>query len=170
MNWIDIVILAVWGITALWGYSDGFLRLVVPFITMLAGLALASRIGERVGNIFSVFTDNENAQAMAGFILILGVAFILGGVLSTMARSVLRIIPFFGLADKMAGMIVGLLVGFVLLSGVLTGIQRFPFKGLDKTVDESALGAFLADNFDVVIRGVGLIPGDWDNKLTELTN
>ncbi|PKB71996.1 MAG: hypothetical protein BZY87_02545 [SAR202 cluster bacterium Io17-Chloro-G6] len=170
MNWIDIAILAVWGITALWGFSDGFLRLVVPFIIMLAGLALASRIGETVGNIFSVFTDNENAQAMAGFILILAGAFVLGGILSVMARNALRIIPFFGLADKAAGMVVGLLVGFVLLSGILTGLQRFPFRDLDKSVNESALGSFLADNFDVVIRGVGLIPGDWDNKLTELTN
>ncbi len=34
-------------------------------------------------------------------------------------------------------------------------------------------GAYLgsddgADNFDVVIRGVGLIPGDWDNQLENL--
>ena len=79
----------------------------------------------------------------------------------------LEIVPFFGLAEKLAGMAVGLLVGFMLLSGVLTGIQRFPFRDLDKTIDESALGTFLADNFDVVIRGVGLIPGDWDNELKD---
>ena len=34
----------------------------------------------------------------------------------------------------------------------------------------SALGTFLADNFDVVIRGVGLVPGDWDDELERLTN
>ena len=57
-----------------------------------------------------------------------------------------------------------------MLTGVLTGIQRFPFRDLDKTIDESALGAFLADKFDVVIRGVKLIPGDWDDELDKLTN
>ena len=166
MNWIDIAILAVWGITAFWGFSSGFLKVVVPFVSLVAGLALASRIGDSVGNIFSVITDNENAQAIGGLILILGGAFVLGGIISFIARTVLRIIPFFGLADKLAGMTVGLLVGFVLLSGILTGIQRFPFRDLEKTIDESPLGTFLADNFDVVMRGVGLIPGDWDNKLT----
>ena len=170
MNWIDIAILVVWGISALWGFSAGLLQVVVPLISLVVGLALSSRIGDSVGNIFSAVTDNENAQTVAGFILIFGVLFIVGGIISFMIRSVLRIIPFFGLANSLAGMAAGVLVGFLLLSGVLTGIQRFPFEDLDETIDESALGTFLADNFDVVIRGVKLIPGDWDNELNKLTN
>lgn len=170
MNWIDIVILAVWGISAFWGFSVGFLQVAVPFVSLVIGLALASRIGDSVGNIFSGFTANENAQAVAGFILILAAVLILGGIIGFWAKRVLNIIPLFGLADKLAGMAVGLLIGFVLLSGILTGIQRYPFRDLDKTIDDSALGAFLADNFDVVIRGVGLIPGDWDHELNKLTD
>jgi len=170
MNWIDIAILVVWGITALWGFSAGLLQIVVPLISLVAGLALSSRIGDSVGNIFSGVADNENAQTVAGFILIFGVLFVLGGIVSFMARRVLGIIPLFGLANSLAGMAAGVLVGFLLLSGVLTGIQRFPFRDLDKTIDESALGTFLADNFDVVIRGVKIIPGDWDNQLEKLTD
>jgi len=170
MNWIDIAILIVWGISALAGFSRGFLQVVVPLISLVIGLALASRVGDSVGDIFSGFTGNENAQAVAGFILIFGVVFILGGIISFLAGSVLKIIPLFGLADKLAGMAVGLLIGFLLLSGILTGIQRFPFRDFDQTIDESALGTFLADNFDVVIRGVGLIPGDWDDELNKLTD
>ncbi len=170
MNWIDIAILVVWGITALWGFSAGLLQIVVPLISLVVGLALSSRIGDSVGNIFSGVTDNENAQTVAGFILIFGVLFVLGGIISFMARRVLGIIPLFGLANSLAGMAAGVLVGFLLLSGVLTGIQRFPFQDLDKTIDESALGTFLADNFDVVIRGVKIIPGDWNNQLEKLTD
>ena len=169
MNWIDITILAVWGITALWGFSSGLLKIVVPLISLVVGLALSSRIGDSVGNIFSGFTDNENAQTVAGFVLVFGVLFIAGGIISFMAQKVLGIIPLFGLANSLTGMAAGVLVGFLLLSGILTGIQRFPFRDLDKTIDESALGTFLADNFDVVIRGVKIIPGDWDNKLEKLT-
>jgi len=169
MNWIDIAILVVWGITALWGFSAGLLQTVVPLISLVVGLALSSRIGDSVGNVFSGFTDNENAQTVGGFILVFGVLFIAGSVLGFMIRNVMRFIPLFGLANSMAGMAVGVLVGFLLLSGVLTGVQRFPVRDLDKTIDESALGTFLADNFDVVIRGAKLIPGDWDNELEKLT-
>jgi len=169
MNWVDIVILVVWGMTTLWGYSAGLLRILVPFISLIVGLALSSRIGDSVGEIFSVVTDNENAQTIGGFLLVFGVLFIAGGILSFVARKVLGIIPLFGFANSLAGMAVGLLIGFVLLSGVLTNVQRFPVRDYDETIDESALGAFLADNFDVVIRGVKLIPGDWDDELDKLT-
>ena len=170
MNWIDIAILVVWGVTALWGFSSGLLKILVPLVSLVIGLALSSRIGDSVGSMFSGITDNENAQTVAGFILILVVLFVAGGIIGFMASKVLGIIPLFGLANSLAGMAAGLLVGFLLLTGVLTGIQRFPFRDLDKTIDESALGTFLADKFDVVIRGVKLIPGDWDDELDKLTN
>lgn len=169
MNWVDIVILVVWGVTTLWGYSAGLLQIVVPFISLVIGLALSSRVGDSVGEVFSGVTDNENAQTIAGFLVVFGILFIAGGILSFMIRRMLGFIPLFGLANSLAGMAVGLLIGFVLLSGILTNVQRFPVRDYDQTIDESALGTFLADNFDVVIRGVKLIPGDWDNELDKLT-
>ena len=169
MNWIDIAILIVWGVTALWGYSKGLMGVLVPLVSLVIGLALSSRIGDSVGGMFSVVTDNENAQTVAGFVLIFGVLFIIGGILNFMARSVLGIIPLFGLVNSMAGMAVGVLIGFLLLSGVLTAVQKYPVKDLEVDIDESKLGTFLADQFDVVIRGVGILPGDWDDELENLT-
>ena len=62
------------------------------------------------------------------------------------------------------------MIGFLLLSGVLTGVQKFTDR-VDDDIDESALGSFLADNFDEVTRGTKLIPGDWDDELAQkLTN
>ena len=170
MNWIDIAILVVWGMTALWGFSSGLLRILVPLFSLVVGMALSSRIGDSVGEIFSPVTDNENAQTVAGFVLIFGLLFIAGGIVSFVARKVLGIIPLFGMVNSLAGMAVGLLVGFILVSGVLTAIQRFPIRDLDITIDESTLGTFMADQFDVVIRGIKIIPGDWDNELDKLTN
>jgi len=135
----------------------------------LVSLALSSRIADSVGGMFSVVTDNENAQTVAGFVLVFGVLFIIGGILNFMARSILGIIPLFGLVNSMAGMAVGVLIGFLLLSGVLTAVQKYPVKDLEVDIDESKLGTFLADQFDVVIRGVGILPGDWDDELENLT-
>ena len=170
MNWIDIAILVIWGMTALWGFSSGLLQILVPLVALVIGMALSSRIGDAVGEIFSSFTDNENAQTVAGFVLIFGLLFILGGIISVVARRVLGIIPLFGMVNSLAGMAAGLLVGFLLVSGVLTAIQKSPVRDLDVTIDESTLGTFMADQFDVVIRGIKLIPGDWDDELDKLTN
>ena len=70
----------------------------------------------------------------------------------------------------LAGMAVGISIGFLMLSGLFTNIQRFPVRDYDATIDESKLGSFLADNFDVVLRGLKLIPGDCDNEIDKLTN
>ena len=170
MNWVDIVIIVVWGVTAVGGYSKVFFGVVVPLISLVVGLALASRMGGSVGQMFTSVTDNENAQTVAGFILIIGVLFIVGGIVSFSINKVVGIVPLIGFANSLAGMAVGVSIGFLLLSGLLTNIQRFPVREYDATIDESKLGTFLADNFDVVIRGLKLIPGDWDNEIDKLTN
>ena len=170
MNWVDIAILVVWAGTASWGASMGLLQMGVHLLVVAVGLAISSRIAPTVGDLFSVVTDNENAQSAAGFIAVFLILFIAGGVASFWLRMVLGIIPFFGSFNKLGGLIVGILVGFLLLSGILTGIQKFPIGDAEQTIDDSKLGSFLADNFDVVIRGIGLIPGNWDDELDKLVN
>ncbi len=170
MNWVDIAILVVWAGTASWGASMGLLQMGVHLVVVAVGLAISSRIAPTVGDLFSVVTDNENAQSAAGFIAVFLILFIAGGVVSFWLRTFLGIIPFFGSFNKLGGLIVGILVGFLLLSGILTGIQKFPIKDAQQTIDDSKLGSFLADNFDVVIRGIGLIPGVWDDELDKLVN
>ena len=165
MNWVDIAILVVWGVTILWGYSTGLMGVLVPLISLVIGVSLSSRIGDSIGGMFSIVTDNGNAQAVAGFILVFGVLFVAGGILNFMARKILGVIPLFGFVNSLAGMTVGVLIGFLLLSDVLTALQKYPVKDLEVDIDESKLGALLADNFDVIVRGIGVIPGDWDHEL-----
>ena len=166
MNWIDAVVLIGWGVTALWGFSTGLLRVVIPLVAVIAGLAISSRVGDEVGNIFSGLTDSEGTQAVAGFVLIFLGIFVISAAASFWAGLVLRFLPLFGLANRGAGMVVGVVIGFILLSGVLTGVQRYTDR-FDDDIDDSALGVFVADNFDVVIRGVRVIPGDWDQELKD---
>ena len=144
MNWVDIAILVVWAGTASWGASMGMLQMGVHLVIVAVGLAISSRIAPTVGDLFSVVTDNENAQSAAGFIAVFLILFIAGGVLSFWLRLILGIIPFFGSFNKLGGLIVGVAVGFLLLSGILTGIQRFPIGDAQQTIDESKLGSFLA--------------------------
>jgi len=170
MNWVDILVLVVLGLTALWGVKVGFLRMVVLLFMVVVGLALSSRIASPVGNILGLFTDNENFQTVGAFIAIYLALFIVGIILSTLLRTALNIVPLGGTANNVAGIVVGLILGFVLISGLLTGMQKFPVGGADKAIDQSPLGSLLADNFDVVLRGIKLIPGDWDKKASGVSS
>ena len=166
MNWIDAVVIIAWILTALWGFSAGLIRIAISLVAVIVGLALSSRIAEDVGNIFSGLTDNEGAQTVGGFVLIFLGIFIISAIVSFWIGLFTRFLPMFGLVNRTAGMAAGVIIGFLLLSGVLTGVQKFTDR-VDSDIEESALGSFLADSFDEVTRGTKLIPGDWDDELTQ---
>lgn len=170
MNWVTLLVVVVWGLTAFWGFRTGLIRMVVPLVVILIGLAFASRIAEPVGNIFSFVSDNENIQTIIAFIAIFVVLFIASAWLSSLLSSAIGIVPFAGLGNHLAGAAIGLLIGFVILSVVLTGLQKFPVGNFREDISDSKLGTFLADNFDVVTRGVKLIPGDWNQKAQDFSD
>ena len=167
MNWIDVAVVIVWCLTAVWGLSAGLVRTSISLIVVVAGLALSSRIADDVGPIFARFTDDEGARAVGAFIVIFLALTVIGAIASFWIGAMLRFLPVLGAANRLGGLALGLTIGFVLLSGTLTGAQKFT-DAIDEDIHESVLGAFLADNFDVVIRGARLIPGDWDDELEKL--
>jgi uncharacterized membrane protein required for colicin V production len=144
--------------------------MVVPLVVILVGLALASRIAGPVGNVFSFVSENENVQTVVAFIAIFAVLFIAGAWLSSLLSTAIGIIPLAGLGNNLAGAAVGILIGFIVLSVVLTGLQKFPVGNFREEIRDSTLGTFLADNFDVVTRGVKLIPGDWDQRARDISD
>ena len=162
MNWIDIAVLVVWGVAALWGFRVGLLQMLILLVVVAGGLALSSRIAEPVGNVLSPFTDSENVQTVVALIITLVVLSVVGILVGSVLRTMLGFLIIFGLYNRLGGMAVGILVGFVLLTGVLTGAQKFPFGDVSEDIDDSALGSFLADKFDVVIRGIKLVPSGWE--------
>jgi hypothetical protein len=168
MNWIDWAVLIVCVLTALYGYRMGLFRMLVPLVVVVAGLALASRISGPVGNLFSSFTSNENTQTIMAFFVIFVALFLAGAVISFWLRMVFRFIPFFGLANGLTGAVAGLALAFVMLSGIITAAQRFPVGNIDQTINESPSALFFADRFGVVMRGLRLIPVDWDAKAQDV--
>ena len=62
----------------------------------------------------------------------------------------------------------GLVVGFALLSGLLVGLQKYPItENSGEAIAGSPVASFMANNFDAVVRGIKLIPGDWDNRVKD---
>ena len=168
MNYIDIIVLGVWGLATFWGFSKGLVQMVVPLVVVVAGLALSSRLAEPVGHLFARFTDSQNLQTILGYAAIVFGLIIVAMVLSMILKFMLNFIPLAGLADKLGGALVGILVGFILLSGALVALQKFPVGELKADIDKSLVGNALADRFSVVISAFGLIPDDWRSRGEDL--
>ena len=159
MNWLDIVVVAVAGIIALVGWRMGALRIAVTGVGVLVAIVLASRTHEKVEPLFSRFIDGRNGAEVAAFITIFVLVLIASVLASFLADTILRKLML-GWVDKAAGMVLGVIVVFAAGSAIFSAIQSYPVHGLDNTIDGSALGSFLADNFDTVLRGLKLVPDD----------
>ena len=164
MNWVDILVLVVWGLMALWGFKSGFIGMIVPLVVIILGLALSSRVAEPLGNYFSFLSQNENVQTIIAFIAIFLALILLSAWLSALLQTFSKVIPLAGSVDHLSGMVIGIIVGFLFLSGILTGLQHFTVGRVQTDIAESPMGTFMTDHFGVTIRAVKLVPGDWDEK------
>ncbi len=168
MNYVDIIVLVLWGLSAIWGFRTGLVQMVVPLVVVLAGLALSSRLATPLGALFASFTGNHNLQTILGFGAIVFGLIIIAMVLSFALKFMLKFIPLAGLADSLGGALVGIIVGFILISGALVALQKFPVGVIQEDIDKSVVGDALAGRFSVVISVFQLIPDDWRSRADDL--
>ncbi len=159
MNWLDIAIIVSTGVLLLLGWKLGVLHLAVVAVGAFLGITLASRFKDEVEPAFSALGLGDNWAEVASFIAIfliaLAAALVAGSMLRFMS-SRLKI----GWADNAIGAGLGLVVSLAVWSTLLSTVQSHPVLGLEDTVEGSALGTFLADRFDLVLKGIGFIPDD----------
>ena len=160
MNWLDVALLVLIAIGAISGFKFGMVQGAASLVAVAVGIALASRIGDDLQPLFALLTDNENTQQVAGFILVLVIAVLLGMVASAMVVKGLTAIKL-GWANAVGGLVVGALIVMIACSAALANVQEVSILDPDETIEDSAVGTFLADNFDVVLRGMRLVPKDF---------
>ena len=160
MNWLDVALLVLIGIGAISGFKFGMVQAAASLVAVAVGIALASRIGNKLQPLFALLTDNENTQQVAGFILVLVIAVLLGMVASGLVVEGLTAIKL-GWANTVGGLVVGALIVMIACSAALANVQEVSILDPDETIEDSAVGTFLADNFDVVLRGIRLVPKDF---------
>ena len=159
MNWLDVVIVVVGGVAGVLGWWVGGLRIAVTGAGVLVGIALAGHQHERVAPLFSRFTDSQNGAEIIAFAVIFGLVLIASVIASFLADAILRKLML-GWADKVVGVALGIVLVFAAGSAIFSAIQSYPVYGLDDYIAGSALGSFLADNFDTVLKGLKFIPDD----------
>lgn len=164
MTWLDVVVIVVWVVVTFWGLKTGLVSMLFPLAIVVGSLLLGGVLAGPIGDLFSLLTDDETVQTIGGYALIFVVLFVAGSLAMHFLSVSSRFVPSSGLANNAAGGVVGFMVGFVLLSGILAGLQKLPSDYAQQRVNESQLGSHMAENFGLVVR---FIPGDWNRMYGE---
>jgi len=184
MNWMDVVIIAVLGISIILGMKRGLIKSLVPLVGVTLGVIFAGMFHHSLAGALG-FIQNESLAGIIAFALILIAVCVLTIILGKMLRGMIQMV-FLGWVDRLAGGAFGFVVGWIICSVIVVLLARYvalpaeipdmPIPELDQWIEdwrgleegrmslttaisESRLATAQIDSFPVIL---GVLPERFD--------
>jgi membrane protein required for colicin V production len=148
MNWLDIVILVLVGLSIISSMSNGFSREVVGLIATIAGLFLGIWFYGPAGSFLLPYVSTRAVANFCGFILVFVGVMILGAMVG---YSIGKLIKVAGLSwfDRLLGAgfgaVKGLLLSIALITALLAFAPGHPGDAPPKSVVESRSAPYIIE-------------------------
>lgn len=115
MNWLDIVLILIVGLSVIGGFAAGFARVGIGLISVIAGVLFGIWFYGTAGSLLADFVSSKAIADFLGFVIVFALCLILGGLIG---KALGALFKWAGLSwfDRFAG------GAFGLLRGLLTGV------------------------------------------------
>jgi len=126
VNWIDIVLLIIVLVCLIWGIQTGIMRTLFVAIGIVLGWWLAGQFADDVGGLVGDLPAlNSIVTAVAYWVIIIGTAVVVKKV-GDIIRSVIVVgtLGAAGFADRLGGLLLGLIIAIALTSAVVIALTR----------------------------------------------
>ena len=191
MNWLDIAIIFLLGISILMGWRTGLLAAAFSAGGAAAGVFLAGRLSDDVSDLFTDSVSSDTLATVIAYAAILVAVFVaaqlLRGVLAVPLKGAMKAVSI-AWVDNLSGVALGLVLGLALSGALIAMMARFAndlpadveVSNLDLSsmartefqegLNESLLGsalvpAFLEARGAIPGESLGFVPDDFDVAL-----
>jgi membrane protein required for colicin V production len=149
MNWIDLLLLLVVGISVLSGLMAGFARVGVGFIAALAGIFFGFWSYGIVGAYFLDYVSSKALANLIGFFIIFAVVLLIGAIVG---RILAKFLKWVGLSwfDRLLGGAFGLVRGAIMAAAMVTVLLAFAPSPPPRSVVDSKLMPYVIDVSNVL--------------------
>lgn len=113
LSWVDIVLLAIVGLSAVVGLWRGFVVEVMSLAVWVAAFWLAFVYGDEASALFAAHVDSPAARLLLGYVLLFLLALMVGGLATWLLGKLVRSTGLSG-TDRLLGLGFGLLRGAAL--------------------------------------------------------
>lgn len=118
MNWVDLAILAIVGLSTAFSLVRGFVRETIVFIGLIAGLWAAFNFMDVAGGWFERWIEDPSIRLALGFVVVLGAVLIASGILSGLLRLAVNVTGLTG-TDRVLGGIFGAARGAIVVAALV---------------------------------------------------
>ena len=141
MNWVDVVIIVVMGISVLFGVRWGLIKEVFILLALIFGVIIAGRSYSLGAKILSSVIHSPNAANILGFVLMFILVAVILTIIGVLLKRLIRLIRL-GWIDRAGGGVFGLLRWAIIIGVAVAFITRFPVLGSDKWMKDAILPPF----------------------------
>jgi len=141
MNWIDIIILILLGLAVGIGFKKGLVQEIVGIIALVVAFFLALALHKTAADLLmKIFTRlPKHIAPTIGFVAMFLAAFLAITLAGWLLSKIIKATPL-DFADKIGGMVIGLVKGALIISILLLLLALLPLpKEVNRKLDRSAM-------------------------------
>ncbi len=140
MNWLDIVLIVIFLIAILQGLKLGLLGAAVTAIGAIIGWQLAGQLSDDIGGIFG--GTGDTVATVVAYVIVISLSMTAIRFAYKIVRPFMIVIPIVPLADRLGGVVLGLIAGVVIAGAVIIVLARFAY---DFDLPESGVAGQVAE-------------------------
>ncbi len=148
MNWVDIMILVLVLGAGFMGWRNGVIRWAFTLVGGIIGVILAGQLYKTLAPAVP-FGDTDAVKQLVAFGAIFVAVMIAAWIAGRIVKATLNVLML-GWVDSLAGIAVGVLVGAVAATAIISVMGSLPVDSVKDAVNESTLAEPLTENLGFV--------------------
>ena len=142
MNWLDILLLVILGLSVIGGLRRGIARTSIGFAAVIAGLMLALWFHNSAGAYIADYIPSKTAANVAGFLVVFLLVVGAGALLGRLADHLIKAVHLSWL-NRLLGGVFGLLRGVLLSALIVFLLMAFALKTPPLAVSRSFVAPYV---------------------------
>ena len=129
MNWVDIIIVVIVAASLVWGLKTGVIPMVFTVLGMLIGWWLAGQYADDVGALVGDWGTFDTAVTVVCYAAIVSLSVFVASKVGSLVKPfiVIGTLGTAGMADKIGGLLIGLIIGLVFTGAFIVVLARLSF-------------------------------------------
>ena len=127
MNWLDVALILIVGVSAYMGLKIGLIRAGLTAMGVFVGTVLGGQLSDDIGGLVSGVDSDSTVAVVISYVAIITVCLVASVVVSMVLPKVISVL-LMGWSDKLAGAALGILIGAGISAGIIMGMADLTYS------------------------------------------